>query len=204
MAGSSQMDPFPGLLTLPDTLNPYLYTLNNPVNFVDPSGKFFFIPLLVAGLMGGFLGGVAYYTLEMLPNLGCWNIGEAAVWGAGGMLIGALLIPLIYGGQWAAPRIIAWLRPPVGHHTIPKQILNMLPKPLANAVRGKAGAPNIWQIPENLHKLIHSGPGPGGYYNAVWRIAIGPLLKRGNITEAEIYAIRDQLANAFSLWKYRP
>ena len=103
-----QMDPFPGIVTLPDTLNPYLYTLNNPVNFVDPSGRFFFIPLLVAGLIGGFLGGVAYYTLEMLPKLGCWNPGEALVYGSGGMLLGGMLATLLYGGQWAAPRIIAW------------------------------------------------------------------------------------------------
>ena len=44
----------------------------------------------------------------MLHDLGCWNIGEGAVWGAGGMLIGALLIPLVYGGQWALSRVMAW------------------------------------------------------------------------------------------------
>jgi RHS repeat-associated protein len=30
----TQMDPFPGILSWPDTLNPYLYTLNNPVTLI--------------------------------------------------------------------------------------------------------------------------------------------------------------------------
>ncbi|MBC7252109.1 MAG: RHS repeat-associated core domain-containing protein [Anaerolineae bacterium] len=31
-------DPFPGLITNPQTLNPYVYVANNPVNLIDPSG----------------------------------------------------------------------------------------------------------------------------------------------------------------------
>ena len=31
-------DPFPGVVALPGTLHPYMYVLNNPVNFIDPSG----------------------------------------------------------------------------------------------------------------------------------------------------------------------
>jgi RHS repeat-associated protein len=34
-------DPFKGILTLPDSLHPYIYTKNNPINLIDPSGKFF-------------------------------------------------------------------------------------------------------------------------------------------------------------------
>jgi hypothetical protein len=33
-------DPFPGLLLQPSTLHPYLYALNNPLLFTDPSGYF--------------------------------------------------------------------------------------------------------------------------------------------------------------------
>lgn len=32
-------DPFPGVLSLPSTLHPYQYALNNPVNLLDPSGE---------------------------------------------------------------------------------------------------------------------------------------------------------------------
>jgi RHS repeat-associated protein len=45
----TQMDPFPGILTLPDTLNLYLYSLNNPVNWVDPSGRNPLLTLLLIG-----------------------------------------------------------------------------------------------------------------------------------------------------------
>lgn len=62
--------------------------------------------------------------------------------------------------------------------------------------------PNIWQIPETLHKIIHSGPGRGGYYNAVWREAIKSL--GDDITPQAIFAIRDLLVDAFNLWKWRP
>ncbi len=33
-------DPFPGLAALPQTLHPYVYALNNPINLTDPSGEF--------------------------------------------------------------------------------------------------------------------------------------------------------------------
>jgi RHS repeat-associated protein len=33
-------DPFPGLPVLPQTLHPYVYSQNNPVNLTDPSGEF--------------------------------------------------------------------------------------------------------------------------------------------------------------------
>jgi RHS repeat-associated protein len=32
-------DPFPGLAALPQTLHPYVYALNNPINLKDPSGE---------------------------------------------------------------------------------------------------------------------------------------------------------------------
>jgi hypothetical protein len=56
------------VLSWPDTLNPYPYALNNLVNLVDPSGEFTFITSLTAGLIGGFLGGVGYYTLQAYLN----------------------------------------------------------------------------------------------------------------------------------------
>jgi hypothetical protein len=92
----------------------------------------------------------------------------------------------------------------VGHHTIPRQILKLLPPDIAKAVRGAPGSPNIWQIPESLHKTIHSGPRGGGYYNVVWREAVKPLLARGNITPQEIFDIRDQLVAAFGIWQWKP
>jgi uncharacterized membrane protein YeaQ/YmgE (transglycosylase-associated protein family) len=83
------MDPFPGILTLPDTLNPYLYTLNNPVNWADPSGMF---PWLLLGIVGGAIGGIVFYLISTPRE--DWRPLDAAVYAAGGATIGgAITIP---------------------------------------------------------------------------------------------------------------
>lgn len=47
-----QEDPHPGELSLPITVvNRYAYTGNNPINFPDPSGKFFFAAAFAFGAM---------------------------------------------------------------------------------------------------------------------------------------------------------
>jgi hypothetical protein len=88
--------------------------------------------------------------------------------------------------------------------SFPRQILKILPPDVADAVKGVRGAPNIWQIPQSLHRTILSGLSEGSYYNAVWRMAIQPLLDKGNITPQEVFAIQDQLVNAFSIWIWEP
>ena len=54
-------DPFPGLMQAPQTLNPYVYVGNYPVNLTDPSGELapLLIPLIVGGVTGG---GFAYWA----------------------------------------------------------------------------------------------------------------------------------------------
>ena len=94
-------DPFPGFASLPATLNPYLYVLNNPVNWVDPSGEI--IPLLLAlgigALVGGVGGGIHYALthpgtdLGDLLSSGCFwrEVGIGAAAGAvSGLLTGFL------------------------------------------------------------------------------------------------------------------
>ncbi|MCH7480808.1 MAG: hypothetical protein IIC79_05385 [Chloroflexi bacterium] len=51
-------DPFPGFPSLPSTLHPYTYAMNNPVNLVDPSGQ---NPLLILAA-ASFLAGVGVST----------------------------------------------------------------------------------------------------------------------------------------------
>jgi RHS repeat-associated protein len=47
-------DPFPGYSSLPSTLHPYSYLLNNPVNLVDPSGQNPFLTLAAVSFIAGF------------------------------------------------------------------------------------------------------------------------------------------------------
>jgi len=94
-------DPVRGIATIPQTLNPYTYALNNPILYSDPSGEI--IPLLLfaaVGLGGGVLGGLGYYGLETwLGGDTCaqWDWGEAAFWGITGGVLG---IPLGLGAGW--------------------------------------------------------------------------------------------------------
>lgn len=105
-----QRDPHPGLQTLPMTIHSaYSYAGNNPVNYTDPSGKFFFVPILVAIAYAAIVGAVVGAAINAMIAYGMgarggrlWlAIGEgaksgamigAATTGAGAML-GLLGVP---------------------------------------------------------------------------------------------------------------
>lgn len=91
----------------------------------------------------------------------------------------------------------------VGHHTVPREVLKMLPSEVANnpLVRGAKGAPNIWQIPENLHKSIHQGAG-GGAYNEAFKTRVAEYGDK--ITAENVAGIRSDLAKQFGIDKYAP
>jgi hypothetical protein len=57
------VDPFPGVASLPLTQNPYVYGLNNPTRYTDPSGKVVWIPAIlgIAALIGGVSNAYSYY-----------------------------------------------------------------------------------------------------------------------------------------------
>jgi RHS repeat-associated protein len=96
-------DPFPGVATLPVTLQPYLYAAGNPVRYTDPSGQFIFLPLLAVAAVGGLIGGVGYYALQTNFNHNScsrWDWKEAVFWGGVGTGLGALLGTGIFIGSW--------------------------------------------------------------------------------------------------------
>ena len=90
------------------------------------------------------------------------------------------------------------------HHTVPREVLKKhLPTDVANypLVRGRAGAPNRWKIPIDLHKGIHKGAG-GGAYNEVFKQRLRDL--GGKPTAHDVLRIRDDLVKQFGLGGYRP
>jgi len=72
----------------PQALNRYSYTLNNPLKYVDDSGHFAFLPVLIGGVVGGVIGG-ATYALSAGSSFQWGEMGAALGVGvAGGALIG--------------------------------------------------------------------------------------------------------------------
>jgi RHS repeat-associated protein len=90
------------------------------------------------------------------------------------------------------------------HHTVPREILKKhLPADVARnpAVRGRAGAPNRWRIPKELHENIHAGPG-GGAYNEEFIRRLQNLNRAPTVDD--VVRIRDSLVRQFGLESYRP
>jgi len=95
----TQVDPFPGIQTLPLTQNPYVYAGNNPVRYTDPSGRIV-EEILGSALLGGALSAVGEIYAEGFnfaqshPGItweqfwGC--LGSGAVLN-GGMIAGAFV-----------------------------------------------------------------------------------------------------------------
>ncbi|MBI4744359.1 MAG: hypothetical protein HY776_06030 [Actinobacteria bacterium] len=61
-------DKYPSNVKNPQSLNPYVYTNDNPTNFVDPSGELAFIGLAVPAIAGGFAGAIGYTTGLAISN----------------------------------------------------------------------------------------------------------------------------------------
>jgi RHS repeat-associated protein len=100
------------------------------------------------------------------------------------------------------------------HHTIPREIYNprsgkpaLLPEELADLpdIRGRAGKPNRWSIPADVHIDLHKKNRPGGSFNDRWRQELGKLdPDKSKWTKEEILSIRDKLVKEFGIDKYKP
>ena len=82
-------DPVQGSLSLPGTLNPYTYAVNNPLRYTDPSGEY--IDTLIDIAFIGF----DIYTLINHWNTGCGSISSDLL--ALGLDVVSALIPFAVG-----------------------------------------------------------------------------------------------------------
>jgi RHS repeat-associated protein len=63
----------------PQSLNRYAYCRNNPINYVDPSGNFWFIPLIIGAIKGAIVGAAIGAAVAAATGT---NIGQGALTGA--------------------------------------------------------------------------------------------------------------------------
>ena len=94
-------DPFPGTIISPRSQQPYVYAINNPVLYVDPSGKVVWIPALLG--IGGLVGGASSLLSYLLTPNTCLSWQEAllsfgtgfaaGVVGTGTFLLVSTLLP---------------------------------------------------------------------------------------------------------------
>jgi hypothetical protein len=102
-------DPFVGQFTQPDSLvadplnpaawNRFSYVHNAPTNYVDPSGRFPWVPLIVAGLIGGGLNVAAgYLTSDQYSTAqGLTDFAIGAAFGMAVYGVGAYFVPEFIG-----------------------------------------------------------------------------------------------------------
>jgi hypothetical protein len=84
------VDPVRGVAAMPQTLNPYLYVVNNPLKNTDPTGEF--LQALVGAGIGALIGGaVSLYSQMTSDDKIDWAaVGADALTGAvAGALIGS-------------------------------------------------------------------------------------------------------------------
>ena len=91
-------DPFPGFAPLPQTLHPYAYSTNNPINLTDPEGALPPLMLVAVGaVLGGVGGGIGYVLAHPGGRLETY-LRSPAFWGAVGIGavsgVAAVLVPV--------------------------------------------------------------------------------------------------------------
>jgi RHS repeat-associated protein len=72
-----------------DSSNRYLYTLNDPVNQIDPNGRFVLVGCLAGGAAGAFGGGIASIGAQALANGARGAAGSPPSWSWGKVAAGA-------------------------------------------------------------------------------------------------------------------
>lgn len=72
-------DPFVQMPDLSQNFNRYSYCLNNPLKFIDPSGEFLWIPVIIGTIAGSYMGGVVANEGNFNPTK--WDYSSGKTWG---------------------------------------------------------------------------------------------------------------------------
>jgi len=92
-------DPLLGRMLSPDNFvqapnnsqgfNRYSYCMNNPLIYTDPSGEFFWMPVIICAVIGAYMGGT---NANNDYNPANWDFSSGKTWGymAGGAIVGGL------------------------------------------------------------------------------------------------------------------
>lgn len=82
--GARDYEPASGRWTAKDPIgfgggssNLFGYTGNDPVNFVDPTGKIIFLPILAAAGVGCATGLITDFLAQALEGAACWDVGRS-------------------------------------------------------------------------------------------------------------------------------
>jgi RHS repeat-associated protein len=81
-------DSWAGWGSVPSTLNRFVYVENNPIRYVDPSGRCLFICAAIGAVVGGFAGTAAYFATTPSED---WSVGDLAGSAALGAGTGAII-----------------------------------------------------------------------------------------------------------------
>lgn len=96
------IDPWSGNLEDPQSLNKYSYTKNNPVKYVDPTGKNPLLAAMAVGAVGGAVWGAGIDVGIQLYQTGTVNWGQVGTSAIAGAAVGAVLGPI---GEAVAPAL---------------------------------------------------------------------------------------------------
>ncbi len=102
----NRTDPFAGNLQDPQSLHKYLYCHANPLNNIDPTGRFSMTEMVNVSAIIGSISGIMGYTLSAVKG-GTFveNIRAGAKW----FTVGFLASAIAYGSVWAIHSLWAYL-----------------------------------------------------------------------------------------------
>jgi RHS repeat-associated protein len=128
----NRLDPFFGNLNAPQSLHKYLYTHDNPVNGIDPSGLFTSVGLAcsigIGAMIGAGIGGTISYLSDGDMNSILLGAGKGAILGAAGGALFPLMSSLstLAAGSLGITGAAALWTSAIGTNVVTGAVIGML------------------------------------------------------------------------------